>query len=163
MPLAPSQYAALKAFILADPVLSQVPMNEDGDDTIAKALNLVAAPAFVVWRTSVTQDEIMQNGFDWLRVDNLSVGKARIWEWMFNNETRSINPGKPNVRAGIAEAWKGTAADLAVQASVLGHCKRNASVVEKVFAVGTGSTADPATMAFVGPVTRQEVGAARAS
>ena len=65
----------------------------------------------------------MQNGFDWVEVDNLTVGKARIWEWLFDNATTTINPSKANVRAGIAECWKGTAAKLAVQAAVLAHCK----------------------------------------
>lgn len=166
MSLAPSQYAAVKAFILADPVLSQAPANEDGDDFIANAMNLLASPAFVVWKTKVSQDEIMQNGFDWLRVDNLSVGKARIWEWLFDNDERSINPSKANVRAGISEAWKGTAADVAVRDAVLGHCKRNASIIEKLLAntsEGNGQAATPATMTFSGNVTRQEIGAARNS
>jgi hypothetical protein len=113
-----------------------------------------------VWRTRVTQDEIMQNGFDWVRVDNLSVGKARIWEWLFLNADRAINPSKPNVRAGIQECWKGTAADLAVQAAVLGHCKKLCSVIENLFATGTKTEQDPGALVYVGPVSLTEVSVA---
>lgn len=116
-----------------------------------------AASTFWVWKTRVTQDEIMQNGFDWVQVDNLSVGKARIWEWLFINSDRSINPSKPNVRAGIAECWKGNAAFLAVQAVVLGHCKRFASNVERIFVVGSGLEATPGDLTYVGPVSNTEL------
>ena len=163
MALTTAQLQALNAAIVADPILNAQPMTPDGAFAIADALNQPASPAFIVWRTRVQQDEIMQNGFDWVRVDNLSIGKARIWEWMFDNDQRSINPAKPNVRAGIAECWKGTAADLAVQAAVLAHCKRSATRAEKVLATGTGTDVDPATMTFEGALSLDDVQAARAS
>lgn len=111
----------------------------------------------VVWRSSVPQDEIMQNGFDWVQVDNLSVGKARIWEWLFNNRAQSMNPSKANVRAGIDEAWKGTAAMLAVRDAVYVHCKRFATRAEKVFATGTGTTLEPALLGWEGQVSDYDV------
>lgn len=119
--------------------------------------NGASDPAFVVWRTLVTQDEIMQNGFDWTRVDNLSVGKARVWEWMFANEFRSINPAKANIQAGINAVWVGTQADLDVRAAVYVHCKRTATRAEKLFATGTGSSGSPGTMTFEGELTLQEI------
>ena len=127
------------------------------DQEAADALNAAASPAYTVWKSNVTQDQIMQNGFDWTEVDNLSVGKARIWEWMFQNETRSFNPSKSNVRAGIAAVWKGSAPALAVQAAVLAHCKRSATVAEKLLATGTGTDVSPATMGAEGDVTAQNV------
>lgn len=163
MSLTTAQLQTLKAYILSVPELASKPMNSDGDYAIAEQLRITASPQFIVWRSAVQQDEIMQNGFDWVRVDNLSVGKARIWEWLFSNESKSMNPSKINVRAGVDECWKGTAADLAVRAAVYTHCKRDASVIEKLFAVGEGTDASPATMAFEGDISYQEVGAARAS
>lgn len=157
--LSPAQRATLKTAILADQAISASFTNGDLQG-VADYYNVAASPAFRVWRTSVTQDEIMQNGFDWVRVDNLSVGKARIWEWLFDNPMRTIDPSKANVRAGIDEAWKGTAADLAVRAAVYTHCHRAASRFEKVFATGTGSEASPGAFgvdsggqAIVGPVS----------
>lgn len=116
-----------------------------------------SAGTFIVWKTSVRQDEIMQNGFDWTLVDNLTVGKDRIWTWMFSNPERSINPSKANVRAGIAECWKGTAAMLAQQAAVLAHCKRPATQAEAVFATGAGSDASPGLLVFDGLVDINEL------
>jgi hypothetical protein len=167
MPLTAPQLATLKAAIEADPILVAKPLNSDGYYETAAILNTeLASPDFYVWRTLVTQDEIMQNGFDWVRVDNLSVGKSRIWEWMFDNAATAINPSKANVRAGIAEVWKGTAADNAVRFAVFEHCQTRATRAQKLFATGTGATTDqdgvgPATMA-VEAITMSDVEAARA-
>lgn len=144
--LTPAQRTLLVAAVAADPVLAALPPSTDNAYAIADAFNLPASPAFIVWKTKVAKDEIMQNGFDWVQVDNLSVGKARIWDWLFDNTNKSINPSKPNVRAGIDECWKGTAAMLAVRAAVYVHCKESATRSQKLFATGTGSDAQPATM-----------------
>jgi len=161
--LTAEQKAIVKADILADPSLSAQPNNSDGAFAIAAVYNTVASPQWVIWRSQVLQDEIMQNGFDWTRVDNLGVGSARVWEWMFSNSERSFNPSRPNVRAGIEAVWKGTSADLAVRAAVYVHCKRDATRIEKLLSTGTGSTATPATMGFEGPVSYQDVLDARNS
>jgi len=148
--LTAAQRTALKAAILATPEVAQ--MFTDGNlSGVADYYNAQAVPDFTVWKTQVTRTEIMQNGFDWARVDNLSIGKARVWEWMF--QEGDANPSKANVRAGIEAVWVGTAADLAVRAAVYVHCKRLATRIEKLFATGTGSDAVPATMAIEGPLS----------
>lgn len=152
--MTPEQLSTLRAAVLADQELSAVGRN---DTELARLLNLPTA--FIVWRTRVSQDEIMQNGFDWVRVDNLSAGKARIWEWMFQNPERAINPSKANVRAGIDEAWKGTAADLAVRAAVYTHCKRAATRAEQILGSGTGTDATPGVLGFDGAVSINDIGA----
>ena len=155
------QLQTLKAAILADPVMSQFPANSDGSYAIAELLNKPADPAYIVWKTDVSIDEIMRNGMDWARVDNLSVGKARIWDWL--GRLGTINASKTNVRAGIDAAWVGTAADLAVRAAVYAHCKRSATVLEKLFATGAGSDASPATMVIEGAISYQTIDAVRGS
>lgn len=162
MALTPDQLQTLAAFIAATPELAAIPNTPDGAYAIAAEMNKPAVPDFIVWKSRVTLDEIQQNGFDWVRVDNLSVGKARIWEWMFSNEQRTINAAKLNVRAGIDEVWKGTAADLAVRAQVYVHFKRLATVAEKLFATGAGTDASPATMDFEGSLYYGDVQDARA-
>lgn len=157
--MTPAQLDALKAAILATPAWAVQPMSQGGSIIIRDELNALASPDWTVWRTNVPIDEIMRNGMDWARVDNLSVGKARIWDWM--SRLGSINPSKPNIRAGIDATWAGTALDLAVRAAVYVHCKRLASVVEKMFSIGTGSNADPAVMGYEGPITTDEVVEAR--
>jgi hypothetical protein len=159
MPLTPAQLVTLKAAIDADQVLSAFPNNPDGAYEIAAAMDLPASPAFIVWKSSVNPDEIMRNGMDWTRVDNLTVGKARIWDWL--TRLGAFNPSRANIRAGIDATWTGTAGDLAVRVTVYTHCKRSATVAEKLFATGTGSDASPATMAIEGRLSYQDVYAAR--
>ena len=159
MPLTPEQLVTLKAAIDADQTLSAQPNTPDGAYEIANMMNAVASPAFVVWKTAVSPDEILRNGMDWTRVDNLSVGKARIWEWM--TKLGTFNPSKANIRAGIDATWVGTAADLAVRATLYTHCKRSATVAEKLFATGAGTDASPATMTVEGRLLYQDVYAAR--
>lgn len=160
MPLTPAQQLIVKNFVEADATLNQIPHTSDGAFELASLLSLPFAQSWIVWKSKVTQDEITQNGFAWVEVDNLVIGKARIWEWMFLNATRSINPSKPNVRAGIIECWSGNAARVAVQVVVLGHCKRPANIIEKILSTGTGSDASPATMSFEGSVGYSDIFAA---
>ena len=156
--LTPAQRTAFKAALWSETDAALVSYRSNGQTTMIKAwYELPATPDFIVWKSSVTQDEIMQNGFDWTQVDNTTVGKARIWEWLFASESRAINPSKANIRAGIAEAWKGTSAMLAVRAAIYTHCKRAASRIEKLLAAGTGTDADPATMAFEGAIPESEI------
>lgn len=151
--MTPAEITALRAACFADPVAAAFFAPGEGKAAGLRAyLNSIASPDRTVWRTQVQQDEIMLNGFDWARVDNLSVGKARIWEWLFSNELRVINPSKANVRAGIDATWVGTQADLNVRAAVYVHCKRPATNAERLLSAGTGSVASPAVMTFEGEV-----------
>ena len=152
MSLSNDQIIALRAAVFNDSASAAFIVAGDAAGLRAR-LNSLSNPAYIVWRKEVSQDEIMQNGFDWVRVDNLSVGKARIWEWLFANEMRVINPSKLNVRSGIDEAWRGTQADLDVRAAIYVHCKRTATVAEKLMASGTGTTLVPASMSFEGEVS----------
>lgn len=157
--LTTGQLQALKADILADPVLAALPMNSDGAWEIAAQYNLPATPEWLVWKTNVDPDEIMRNGMDWTRVDNLTVGKARIWDWL--TKLGTFDSSKANIRSGVDAAWVGTAADLAVRAMVYTHCKRAATRIEKLLSTGTGTTASPATMGFEGEIPYQDIMAAR--
>lgn len=158
--LTPEQYSALRVDMESRPELANALAT--GDDVfVASFYNVLVAPDFIVWRTNVTQDEIMQNGFDWVQVDNLSVGAARIWEWLFDNENSMINASKANVRAGIDECWKGTAAKLAVRDAIYLHLKRQANLIEKLFATGVGSVASPAVMGFEGELSYTDASKAR--
>lgn len=161
MALTTEQLATLKAAIAADPVLNALPNNTDSAFEIAYQMNQPASPDFIVWKSNVSVDEIMRNGMAWDRVDNLSVGKARIWDWMTRLGT--LDASRANIRAGIDAAWVGTAADLAVRATVYTHCKRKATRCEKLLASGTGSEAGPATMTFEGNLSYQDAFNARNS
>jgi hypothetical protein len=151
MALTPEQSATLKAYIDNVPALAAYPLSGDGYFDLAHRLNTeIVTPDFYVWRENVTLDEIVNNGFAWVEVDNLTIGKARIWEWLFDLDG-SINPAKPNVRAGIAECWSGNAARNAVQATVFVHCMAKATHVQRCFAAA--SATPPAVSGTLGAST----------
>lgn len=152
--LTPTQMATLKTACQADNTCNALITSPSPDDiTIAAWFNSSSA-TYIIWRDAVPVDDIMRNGMDWTRVDNLSVGKARIWDWMTRLGT--LNCTKANIRAGIDATWVGTAADLAVRATVYTHCKRAATRAEKALATGTGSDASPSMPGWTGLVTYQE-------
>lgn len=146
------QLQALKADILATPELASQPQNADGFFFIAQYYNQASSPEFIVWKTNVPVSEIMNNGFVWTAVDALTAGKARIWEWMAS--LGSINPSKPNIRQGLADAF---GANSPMANGILPHLKRIATRAERLFAVGTGTNAQPGTMDFEGNLTYQNV------
>lgn len=80
---------------------------------------------------------------------------------MFSNTNGVMNPSKANVRAGIDECWKGTAADLAVRGTVYAHCKRAAKRGEALYATGTGTDAAPGALVFEGNLNPTDITAAR--
>lgn len=164
MPLTTAQLQALKADIAASE-FAGLPNTADAAFTIAAAYNQPAAPTFFVYRTNVPVTEIMQNGFDWTRVDNLTVGKARIWEFM--TVAAVLNFSQANVRAGILATF-GTAGDLAMRQAIFDHGQRPAKRAEKLFATGAGTTVSeqgfgPAVMAFEGNLSLQDIQDARNS
>jgi len=152
--LTPQQRVTLAANIIASSEFDLIPHNENGAYMIADAYNTPTA-AFVVWKTTLSADEVMRNGIDWTRDDNLSVGKARVWEWM--SRLGSFDCSKTNIRAGVDAVWVGTAADLAVRTYVYTQCKRLATRVEKLFATGTGTDATPALLVFEGAINYRDV------
>lgn len=154
--LTPEQRSALKTWVDAN---LQNPTEHD----VRAALNALASPEFLVWKTSVTRREILQNGFDWTRLDNLSVGKARVWQDIFagidGNGEASLNPSKINVRTGIESVWVGTQLDLNVRAAVFAHCHRPATVAERqlrTVVANDGTSAIPGTMTFEGETSLQD-------
>ena len=160
MALDDSHLPALKAAILADTDPAVVEARAIRNDVeVARLYNLPST--YWVWKNLLYLSDLTNNGFAWVEVDNLSVGKARIWEWMFDNADRSINPSKPNVRAGIIECWSGTANRVIVQGVIIGHCKRLATKAERIYATngdGTGAQATPGYLgALAGEVSINEV------
>ena len=154
MHLDPAQKATLKANITAKQAAGQPLAGVTDEQVIANHYN--AAGTFIVWRTIVLLADIQADaGFDWTRVDNLTVGKARIWDGI--TRTGSFNPSLSNFRAGISAAWTGVAADTAVQNAILAQCKRASRVLEALFATGTGTTAVPGLLVVEGAINAQEV------
>jgi hypothetical protein len=161
MTLTTQQLQTLKTDIAADPVLSTLPQNADGAFAVAVEYNKPAVPNFYVWKTGVSTNELMAGqGFDWTRIDNLTVGKSRIWEFM--TAIGFVNPALPNVRAGFEATFSVEAGDQSTRQAIYNQSQRLASRFEKLYATGLGTAAThhgvgPATMAVEGPLAYQDV------
>ena len=159
MALTAEQQAAVKADILANPDLNALPAGADGSFAIAALYNLEAAPAFVVWRTSIPTEEI-KDALDWTELIAASVGERDSFLVMI--EGGSINAAKTNIRAGIQDVFSGPGG-LNTRTALVALAKRNATRIEALLATGTGSDADPATMTLEGNISYQDVLSARTS
>lgn len=160
--LTQSQKTALVAAIAADPALNTLPMNSDGATAVADAFNLPATPNFFVWKTSVNPFATMKGtGFDWTRVDNLSVGKARIMEWQ--GLAGTVDPSDIGVRNGINACFSVTVNDAPCRLAIFQGCQQTASRIQKLLITsGAGTTTTdlgvgPAVMGFQGPLSVQDV------
>jgi hypothetical protein len=170
MALSLSQRQALKADIAANTAtiggvqIKDMPNNSDANFDIANWYNQTASPDYFVFRSDASKTEIMNNGFDWTRVDNATVGKARIWDWLPD----VFNANKPNIIAAINEAWSGGTND-AHRLAIFTHCQRLATWVEKLLkASGNGTTTSnagvgPAVLGAESPISGTDVEMARAS
>lgn len=144
-----TQLQTLKAAIIADSALTAdvAAMNIGA---IVNYLN--AASTFIVWRTKVQAQQVMEDAFIWTDVDALSISKARIWEWL--TRYGAFNPSKPTVRQGLSDCF---GAGSAMATAITPHLKRPATRGEKAFATGTGTTGSPGLLVFEGGVPTYDV------
>ena len=116
---------------------------------------------FVVWRTSLSEQEITSEVspeatvWDWTAFIARSVGEKEAWARMFNG-TYIIDPSLPQVRSGVGDIFSGPlGADQ--RTHLLAMAKRPATRGEEVFTTGTGSVADPGLLTFEGFITDMDV------
>lgn len=151
MALTTAQRTTLAAHIRAnsDPTVAAA-LAVRNDNAIVTVYN--ADSALLVWRTNIEPDEY-RGALDWTEVDNLTVGRARIWEWLTQNMTVSINASKPNVRAGLNNAFNNTT----TKTNLLAIANRLATLAESIFADIAQS---PGVLVFEGLITAEDVGRA---
>ena len=160
MALTIAQQAALKTYIESNPTWMAYNHNSDGALTISQELSLDASPDVVVWRSDVLESEIVGDTsgettvWDWTAYAALTRQEQGAYERMFSSGT--VNAGLPNIRQGFADIFNGpSGADQRTHMAAI--AKRLANYLESVFAVGTGTTVDPATMVVEGRISYREV------
>jgi hypothetical protein len=167
--LTPSQLDTLKAAILADPALAEIPQTDGGAQEIANALNLNASPDFWVWRTRVSKDEYFQTtsadgtvfAFTGAGYITRSQGERDAWNALFD-AAGFANPSLANVRQAVADIFSGnTAPAPANRTHLLTISRRKATRFERLYTTGNGSTASPGLAVVSGPVRPDDVSAAR--
>lgn len=168
MALTTAQLQALKTDINADASFNTLKTTPDGRNAIAAAYNAAASPDFWVWRTAVTENELVNTTsvdgttFNWTGAGFISrtVGEQTAWARLFGI-SGSVNPSLANVRQAFADILSGaTAPAPANRTHLLTIARRKATRLEKLFATGTGSTASPGTMGFEGSISYTDIEAA---
>lgn len=183
--LSGAQLQMLKTAIAADGTLSVLPPGPDGNDKIAKAMNLLAVPDFFVWATDV-QTQTVYDAITWANLTPADAadgtqtwanralvcqGKQMNLQLLLQGQA-TINGAKTNVRAGLQDALTnipsgvGGALQAANWVAVRTALARKAKRAERLFADTTNGTGSTATLAAVmvceGSITLDQVDAARA-
>lgn len=143
--MTPQQISTLKVLMNASPeALALAQAAEDIE--LAAWFNADDPGGYIVWRPDVSISEA-NAVMVWTEIDALSVGKARIWEWM--RLVPVLDYRQPSVRQGINDAFAGTSTRVAV--TQVG--KRIASRSEKALSTGAGTNVNPSTMTWFGQIT----------
>ena len=136
------QRATLKSAVEADATLNGHRLSGNYD-AILGFYNAPAAPEFVVWRTDVTSDEI-GNAWVGTDIDTMSaLNMQRLQLLLASSPAGTFDMSRADRRAGF-EGPFGTNANNASRVAMRAAWKRPATALEKLYAVGTGSTATPA-------------------
>ena len=166
--MTPAQLLILHTDILADPLFLAQPQNSDGAFAIASAYNLDAVPDYWVWRTSVSKAELVSGTsvdnttFTWVGNGFItrSAGEQTAFREIFG-DVGMVNAALPQVRQAFLDIFSGTGNAAANRTHLATISRRRATRAEKLFAVGTGTTAAPALMTFEGALSYQDVQTAR--
>jgi hypothetical protein len=142
--------------------------NAGDDQKLADFYNQAASPAFWVWKTRVSKDELT-NGvgpegttFTWVGNGFItrSAGEQAAWRELFSVDG-TVDPSQANVRQAFADIFSGTGNAAANRTHLLAMSRRLSTYGEALYATGTGSTAAPATLTFRGQITGTDVGQSR--
>lgn len=179
--LTTQQQAALKAYVLADPVLSLLAPGWDNADTIAQAFKKTATPTFLVWRSDTPTKDIRNAiTFSAYTPNDAADNTATFTNRALLAQTKQINlqimlqgvdrldctgaQVRADLRDAVIQLPTGTggamvAAGGASGSNVLNACTRPANILEKVLA-GASSTTGTVTanmLGFEGSVSGPEV------
>lgn len=175
-----TQLLAIKADILADPVLNAFPNAGDGNIEIALRYNALASPDFWVWNSQTSVSSIFDS-ITWANFTPVDAPDGTtIWTnralacqgKQFNIQTllvgrNELNGANTTMRAGLQDALTaipsgvGGANKSGGWTAVQLILQRQAKRIEKLFATGTGSQASPAVCGYEGTISGGDVYNAR--
>lgn len=160
MHLTTTQLQTLKTLIASVPAWAALPNDSTAAQTIAAQLNLPASPDYIVWRTDVRADEI-GNAWSGTDIDGMSaLNMQRLQLLLASSAGGTFDMSRADRRAGFENPF-GANTSNASRVAMRAAWKRKATVIEKLFATGTGSDASPATMVVEGAIGYDDVQAAR--
>lgn len=151
MALNAEQLAVLKAAILAETDAGFVAARTAGaTGTMAAFFNAPASPAYYVWRSVYTPDQIaaaIETGIT--QLDALAAAKREVLLWWAE---RPHNP--VSSQTAIADMC---GAQNTLKAAVIAGGKRTATRAEKLFATGNGAEATPSVLGYDGAIRSDDI------
>jgi hypothetical protein len=153
MSLSPAQLVTLKAAILAETDAAFVVARTEGaTGEMAAFYNVVAAPAFYVWRSTYTPQDIataIDKGIT--QLDGLTASKrdSLLW-WAERSHDMRLAESQAAVNdlCGSQNTLKGAITDAGKRTLLRG---------ERLFASGTGSLAAPGATTYEGSISNDDV------
>jgi hypothetical protein len=144
------QKQALKTYILNDGTLAA---HAAAFEYSSISTELNTQSSYVVWKSSILEEDL-HSAYVWTEMDNLTTAK-------YNQLSLLLRPGVINtsltaVRQGLNDIFSG--AQLSnTKTAVLAMIKRNATIAEQLFALGTGTTGSPGSLVWEGLIAPQEI------
>ena len=150
MPLTPEQKQTLKTNIQSTPAANALYV--DGNLAgLAAYYNAESNPAHIVWKTNVPLNDVGRtfNAAELAGLTQLNTSRLQnLAAWL----ATGVNPSVTAVRQFFDDIFSG-AGGTNTRPALLALWKRTATRLEQVFATGTGSTANPATLVVEGSLS----------
>jgi hypothetical protein len=162
MALTPEQLPALKAYINSVPAWAALPLNSDSAYFIAGELKKATSPAFVVYKPTEHTEKIGRT-VSYVAVEALTTANLDKVNTFYRMNPSIFEPMKADVRSFWTNVLSGAlgGAGQVSRDAMDALYRRTASVGEKIYATGTGTTLAPGNLVFEGEITYQEVEQAR--
>ena len=150
--LTSAQQTTVRAFACADTGMAR-PYMLNGDANSLRAW-LNAKGTFVVWRTSITNDELgdAMNGTEVAGLSSLNMQRLQV---LAAYSGGSQNMARADRRAAFDAVFSG-AGGATTRAAMAILWKRNAMRVEQALATGTGTTATPGLLVYEGEISETD-------
>ena len=155
MSLTDSQVAAFAADIAANenqPVIDALAIGNNNG--ILAWYNGQASPAYYLWRTSMTIQEMRDRHFDWAEVVG-SLTTNSLLALMVLTGQDQIDPSRASMRGAFASIFAGPQL-VNTRTALVDAAKRLATNIQKLFADGDGTEGSPA-LAVVESISLQDV------
>ena len=123
--------------------------------SMATWYNGLTVPAFICWKTSVPVAQVGY-AFNSSEVAGLTTANTSRLQVMEQYSGGTFNPSILDVQAGFNGIFSGAGGTL-TRAALLALWKRTARRVEKLFAVGNGLDATPASFVFEGTIDSSHI------
>lgn len=146
-----AQLIVLRNDIAADAQFNDVPHDSTGAAVVVAVYNLAAVPSFWVYKTLVSLREI-GDSINGTELAGLTTANNERLQTVALFSSDGVNPALPDRRAFFNDIFSG-AGGTQTRANLDVLWRRLASRYERLFTIGTGSTAAPGTAVLQGPLT----------